>query len=622
MAKYSDLSESINLLNTTIANMRKSEDWHDDDKVIKVLSLLHQTYWSQIWEYYNSMNNEEGEKGIRKCVRDIIVMILPICESKCKQKRNDLQVTGRYLELLDNFWALASCRSLEHFAQYLEFDKKPNQKLWKPTMHLFKGFWYYAGSMILNGDIKFISKQCFTGLGKTYSNAITLAFIFGNDINADALYVFGASENVGTFTTGLIDLMVTPRYCKIFPYFKQFLRDDAELTANAMFSIRQCKDTGSKFRIVGSTKPVNLRVVSKDKNTNGVRAKFLFLDDIAQLVDANNPKAHERDIFKLRNEWIKRYYDVRNFFIIAGGTTYSVDDILTYLLRVNNGEIAEKTKVNKFTKIANSDFIIHNSKAVFVCVPKLDYETDESTFPEKYPTLEARADRDNSTDNGRMFAAMEQQLPLSSIENPFDWGNIHIYESLPKTFEQGGTRDKRCRFIFDPSRKGNDATCCLFFSQDGDKHYFVDAFVDNQPLDHIYPSGKDVLDEVCEKIIAHRCIEGMVEENTASNIVTQITERLAKKGWKGTKVGGYYSYKVKKDKIYAQQTAIQSFLYFPSRRIFTANSEVGRAMRDITYWKYKDNIADDAPECCANYCEYYTQGAEAVGYASVKTFKR
>ena len=141
-----------------------------------------------------------------------------------------------------------------------------------------------------------------------------------------------------TFTAGLVDLMVSARYAKVFPYYGQFSSEDAEQTANRMFLVRQIKDSGSKLRIAGSSKPVNIRVVSKEKNTNGVRAKYLFLDDIAQLADANNPRAHEKDIFRLTNEWRKRNYNLTDFYIIAGGTTYSVDDILTFLLKENNGE--------------------------------------------------------------------------------------------------------------------------------------------------------------------------------------------------------------------------------------------------------------------------------------------
>lgn len=621
MAKCQDLSASIELIRKAMKKVAKKTK--EFDKAIGVLEVAYSTYYTQIHSFLVPENDEKAEKQIRELVRECCDFVYFIEKNmKAIIKSGDKDLIARFLKTYDDFYALAAFRSLRHFVQYMEFDKKENEKLWKPTMHLFGGYWYYANSMILRGDIKVITKQCFTGLGKTYSNAMTLAFIYGYDINADALYVFGASENVGSFTSGVVDLMCSSRYAKVFPYYQQFQSEDSELTANRMFSVRQCKDTGSKLRITGTEVAINLRVVSKDKNTNGVRAKFLFIDDIAQLADANNPNAHKKDIFRLTNEWFKRNYNLKNFYLIAGGTTYSCDDILSFLLVGNNSESAQKAAIcPKFTKISESNYIISGGKTVFVCVPKLDYETDESTYPEKYPTEDARRQRDNALDGGRMFAAMEQQKPLSPVENPFDYGNIHTYDSLPLCQDEGGTRNRRCRFVLDPSRRGNDKTCCLFFSQDGDRHYFVDAFIDNQPLDHIYQTGETTLEKICKKIIQHRCFEGDAEENTESTIESQIIKTLSKMGYNQCKVNGYYSYKVKKDKINSAQTAIQSNIWFPSRKIFPPNSEVGRAMNDIVYWQYKDNIPDDAPECCAVYCENHI-GEANVGYAVCHSFKR
>ena len=625
MANVTDLSESIVAVQEALKSVAKGSGEHE--RVLELLNIAYNIYYTQIHLYLVPKNDEESEKEVRKHVKSV-GSIISFIEKQIKglDREKDIELIAKYLKIYDDFYALAAFRSLKHFVLYMEFDKKPHEKLWKPTMHLFSGLWYYAGSMVLNGDVKVITKQCFTGLGKTYSNAMILSFIYGNDINSDALYVFGASENVGSFTSGLVDIMCSARYAKVFPYFRQFQGEDTEQTANRMFIVRQCKDTGSKLRIAGTTKAMNLRVVSKDKNTNGVRAKYLFIDDIAQLADANNPNAHKKDIFRLSNEWFKRNYDLKNFYIIAGGTTYSVDDILTYLLNENNISEAQPAcvngkPINKFTKIADSNYVVSGGKAVFVCVPKLDYDTDESTYPEKYPTEDARRQRDNATDNGRMFAAMEQQKPLSPDENPFDYGNIHLYDVLPATETNGGTRNSRCRFILDPSRKGKDKTCCLFFSQDGDRHYLVDAFNERQPLDHVYPNGETTLDRICDKIIKHRCFEGKAEENTESTIVSQILAKIAKKGYAKCKVEGYYSYKVKKDKINAAQTAIQSYIWFPSRKVFAPNSDVGAAMNDIVYWQYKDNIPDDAPECCAVYVDEFI-GTDTVGYASFSTFKR
>lgn len=599
-------------------------EFMNNEKVIKLLIFLHESYYFQIHTYLTGLNNFVAEQCIRSNIRDIAIKILPICYEKLWRTQRDGELSDKYLKIYDDFYALAAFRSLEHFAQYMEFDKTDEQKLWKPTLHLFKGFWFYANQMVLDGSVKFISKQCFTGLGKTYSNAILLAFIYGYDINADALYVFGASENVGTFAMGLVDLMTSDRYAKVFPYYRQFSSESKDLTANAMFSIRQTKDTGSKLRISGSSK-MNLRVVSKEKNTNGVRAKYLFLDDITQAIDASNPNAHKKDIFKLQNEWFKRNYNLKEFFIIASGTTYDADDILSFLIEENCIYDAIPVKIggkeHKFTKISKSNFILSNSNAVFICIPKLDYDTDESVYPEKYPTEDAKRQRENALDNGRMFDAMEQQRPRPGEETPFDYGNIHTYDILPPDEFNGGTRQKRCRFSIDPSRKGKDACCMTIYSKDKDIHYLIDGFIDRQPLDHKYKDGSDVIDKFCELIIRHRCFEGIVEENTVSNIVSQINERLAKYNYFDCKIKGFYTTMEKNSKISSCVGSIQSYIHFPARKVFAPNSMMGRIMRDITTWFCGKNKDDDAPESSCTYSREYIK-QDILQFKKISTFKR
>lgn len=447
----------------------------------------------------------------------------------------------------------------------------------------------------------------------SYSDAVLMAFIFGNNISDDCLKVFGASENVSTFTMGLVDIMITPLYMKVFPYYKQF-----ECDSDKMFSIKQIKDTGSKLRITGSPK-INLRVVSKDKNTNGVRARWLFLDDITQLVDAYNINAHKRDIFKLVNEWFKRNYNLTNFKVVVGGTTYSNEDILSWLLIKNNIENSEIAKeknrvVNKYTRIANSNYILENGKSVFVCVPKLDWDTDESTFPSNFPTETARRTRAESEDGGRMFEAMEQQRPLPSETTPFCYENIKTYNELPLKESEGGSRSNYCTAAIDLPRTGKNNLSMPVLSNCNGIDYVVDFLYEKVPLDYKFEDGSDTIDIICRYIIMHRILSLIVETNTNSNIDTQIIERLKNKyNWLDTKIFPTYSTEKKEEKIYSVQGTILSSYRFPSRNLVSPNSMMGKAMRDIITWDGKPNKPDDSIDSIAIHCKKYhkrKQGAQ------------
>ena len=85
---------------------------------------------------------------------------------------------------------------------------------------------------------------------------------------------------------------------------------------------------------------------------------------------------------------------------------------------------AEQSPINKYTWVNNK------TKSVFVKVPKLDYETDECTFPKKYnkaAAVEARKDPNRR----EAFEAMEQQNPIPLSSCPFMWARLRTYKELP-----------------------------------------------------------------------------------------------------------------------------------------------------------------------------------------------
>ena len=606
----------INGLDSFIGISRNSREFKSDEKVSALLEWLYGVYYQQIHEFLSPKNSLVAELEIRGQIKDIAGKILPAIVKKMRASGISNEYMTKYAGLYDNFYALVAFRSLKHFVLYSEFEKPQNEKIWTDTLNVFDGFWYYANKAVLDGDYKFIEKQLPTGYGKTYSDAMLIAFIFGNNINDDVLKVFGASENVSTFTNGLADIMASKFYAKVFPYFAQF-----ECDVDKIFSVKQIKDTGSKLRISGSKRPVNIRVVSKDKSVNGVRAKWLFLDDITQAEDADNVKAHERDIFKLVNSWFKRNYDLRNFFIVVGGTTYSCYDILSWLLEQNNVEDTVVSKINKYTKIGVSDYITSGGKCAFVCVPKLDWETDESTYPSKFPTADARRMRERAIDNGRMFEAMEQQRPFPSEDTPFAYGNIATYDELEPKERDGGKRSDYCKASLDLPRTGKNNISLLICSPYNGKHYPVDALYERKPLDYKYEDGSDELDRVCDKIIQHWVTEMVAETNTSSNIKQQLLDRLAKRGWGKTKILEVYSTQNKQEKIWNEQTSIQQNFVFPSRNVFAPNSMMGNAMRDITTWSGKKECSDDAPDCLAMYSKAFVK-QNNIYYAKAETFRR
>ena len=601
-------------------------DINNDNAIIKLLSAMSEMYRYQIHEYLVPQESVDGEKQIRQYVKDIICDILPIVETKIRVISNTLAKYGRmsatkrsavlddiksleenrkkYLVLLDDFYALASFRSLKHFALYMEFDKPDSQKVWKHAMNCFESFFFYANSMILDGKVKRITKSFPVGFGKSYSDSITISFIFGYDINNDVLKVVGNNKLIVDTLTAVTGMMINSRYAKVFPYYAQF-NGNKEL----MFDIGRASE--GILLIHGSLRPKSLLVVAKDTAVDGARAKFRFYDDITRSKDKENVPEHEKDWAKYSDQWSKRKYDDNLDFEIAGGTRYHTEDFLSRYREHYGEEQAVPDKKFKYTKINEK------TKFVIISVPKLDYDTDESTYPQKFSTESARLERNRDP---RTFAAMEQQQPETPLNSPFYWDNLQTYTSLPLKKCEGGNREDTCMASLDLPRTGANNISLGIYSKCENLYYLIDTYYEKKPLDYIMSDGRTELDWVCDMLIKHNVTELVVEINTCSDIKKQIMDKLLARGYANCKVIEKYSVEKKEVKIMTCWTPIINTIVFPARKVFSLSSMTGRFMQDIIAWNDKAKIDDSIDSVCMFVQEFITKNSMSVG--KVSTFRR
>lgn len=749
-------------------------DINNDNAILKLLSAMSEMYRYQIHEYLVPQESVDGEKQIRQYVKDIICDILPIVETKIRVISNTLAKYGRmsatkrsavlddiksleenrkkYLVLLDDFYALASFRSLKHFALYMEFDKPDSQKVWKHAMGCFESFYFYANSMILDGKVKRITKSFPVGYGKctdartpilteqgyrpigevevgdsvycmdnnkvalkrvtnkwntvkpqvkikvrsgkelicspehklytdkgykmckdittddclyevmdnwyekqlnrvifdgrkgqdftwveiedisysnhkipmvdievedvhnfiadglvshnSFSDTVAISFIFGFDINNDVLKVVGNNKLIVDTLTGVVGMMTSNRYAKVFPYYAQF-NGNKEM----MFDIGKASE--GILLIHGSVRPKSLIVVAKDTAVDGVRAKFRFYDDITRSKDKENVPEHEKDWAKYSDQWSKRKYDDNLDFEIAGGTRYHTEDFLSRYREHYGEEQAVDDKKFKYTKINE------RTKFVIISVPKLDPITDESTYPQKFSTESARLERNRDP---RTFAAMEQQQPETPLNSPFYWDNLQTYTSLPLKKSEGGNREDTCMASLDLPRTGANNISLGIYSKCENLYYLIDTYYEKKPLDYIMQDGRTELDWVCDMLIKHNVTELVVEINTCSDIKKQIMDKLLARGYANCKVIEKYSVEKKEVKIMTCWTPIINTIVFPARKVFSLSSMTGRFMQDIIAWNDKAKIDDSIDSVCMFVQEFITKNSMSVG--KVSTFRR
>lgn len=614
MAKTNDYGNIAQIAYKEIEKLFKmTKVWSkEDEKIIQLFSILKEAVWQQVHSVLAPMKTDKAEKEIRDILAKYVIgytekkkginfigAISPI-RAKLVQMNKDKKARdeylARYLDLYDDFMALASFRSMKHYFLYMQ--QVFNFTLWEDTQNCFDGYWFYAGRMVLDGEVKFIEKQCPTGFGKSISDAFMQSYIFGIDIDNDVLKVCGNDKFTDDCFQNVLKLMLSPQYAKVFPYYAQF-----ECDQNLMFQFCARKDL--KFAITGSKKSTNLRIVTKLSDVNGVRAKYLFLDDITQRKDMANLNQHQKDIHAFTHEWFERNYNRNLFYIIASGTTYSQFDILSHLKRAMGGERAVKSAINKYTHISKSDYIVPDGVSVFVCVPVLDYETDESTYPKKISTQSARKKR---AENPTEFWAMDMQRPLPPDSSPFYFTKLRQYTSLPNINENG--RLETCVAALDTKRRGKDFLSMPIFFEANDPErqnesafFLKDWLYDDRPM-------KECIPLVVAKIIQHKITRLYVERNTEECIETLLQDKLREQGYTACVIEEVYSTEPKDRRIMSAEGDIKAKIIFPEYNMYAPSSDMGKALLNVYGYTYNGKVAhDDAPDSLALFTKRFVMGA-------------
>ena len=602
------------------------KEWDDDETVTQLFEIMRTAIYQQVHCVLEGGSTKENERQIRDLLAKYVIgyvdkkkkvtyigAINPIRSKLAqlnKSKKASAEYLARYLDLYDGFMALAAFRSYKHFCLYMQ----PcfGFTLWEDTQNCFDGYWYYANKMVLDGEVKFLEKQLPTGYGKSLSDCFMCSWIFGIDIDNDVLKVCGNDNFTDDCFQNTIKLMLDERFGRVFPYFEKFHGEQDE-----MFKFCSRKDL--KFAITGSKKSTNLRIVTKLSNFNGVRAKFLFMDDITQRRDMSNLMAHEKDIHSFTHEWFERNYNRNLFFIVASGTTYSQFDILSHLKRVMGGDKAKKSRINKYTSYGDSDYIVPNGLSVFVCVPLLDYDTDESTYPKKISTASARKKRE---ENPTEFWAMDMQRPLPPDNSPFYFTKLRQYSALPKVGECG--RMDCCVASLDTKRRGKDYLSMPIFFEALDTegngktdtvYYLVDWLYDDRPM-------KDCIPLIVEKIINRKITRLYAERNTEECIGVLLEDALKKRGYTSCVIEDVFSTEPKDRRIMVAEGDIKSKMVFPQYGMYAPSTDIGKALMNVYGYTYVGAVPhDDAPDSLAIFAKRFIMG-NYYQYASLESFNR
>lgn len=574
----------------TFYSVRKADKQLSDDKaVLVILDGLASMLKHQIHEVIVKENALGGEEQIRNYLNVVIKDLLPACRLRMRVRNKEIR--RLYLELYKRFFALVAFRSAEHFAYYMDWDRPDDKKVWKYVMPAMRGIFHYGTKMILGQDVKRMRASCPVSYGKSYSFNLLAVFALGVDPQFRVLTVTESDELVRAIVFNCKKMICSKAYAEVFPAFEKHGQDESQI-----FSI----STNKSFTFADSLSPYSFIATTRLGSSNGLRCDLLILDDLTKgETDRLNVKVHNEIVKQYDNVWNARSDGLQNNRVILGGTMWADYDLLNEFERRvrDRQEIMEHPKL-KYTRVSA------DGKNVFIGVPNLDYDTDESTYPQKFPTEELRDMRDNILEPAAWWARC-QQKPLPPVEMPFQWNKVRQYDTLP---ESGVVYA-----ALDPPRTGKNYLSMLIFRKVDGISYLVDCVYEKETL-------KNLLDAVCRKLIFHEVFELLIEINVDTSVGELIRKRCAELAGYLVRIATVFSTDKKEDKIFKQQDNILMHVVFPKKGMYARTSQMGTAMEHITLYNFEKKVDyDDAPDTLSMYThKYHDKQANRV----ITTFDR
>ena len=114
----------------------------------------------------------------------------------------------------------------------------------------------------------------------------------------------------------------------------------------------------------------------------------------------------------------------------------------------------------------------------------------------------------------------------------------------------------------------------------------------------------------------------VVETNTDSSLPETLKNKLRERNYNGCVITELHSTKIKEVKINSMKDLIKDKMYFPERTKYGINSQMGKAMQQLTIYSFDfPNKHDDMPDSLAIFAEQVILG-EAIPQKAVAVRRR
>ena len=515
-----------------------------------------------------------AEQNARECGKIVITKYINLINLLINTESSDDRII-KYHDHLENAYRIAGKVSLEHFIIYYEWYEE--EKLLEDRYEILEGYCYYLNKMCFDRTFEGIIANLPSGYGKSRMVRFYEAFRLGIESSGTFLALCSNDDLIKGQSRSVIDLIKNERYGNVFTHMK-YSKEDRDYflkETDGEWKLRHCKMIASYY--ASSTRT----------NVVGVRASLsIDIDDLyADPKEAQNEALNKEYYNKFITVWRKRYLQNKTPQVVVTGTMWSSTDFLTKLINLweKESEFIPDPK-HKYCRISK------DGKRVIIQVPALDYETDESTCPKIKSTEELRKERESM--DRYLWETNFQQRPTSPEGMVFDYNKLKTYDNLPSDLSEVSYA------VIDPNRKGKDYLSMPIFRKNSVGEYYLTDILFEQT------STKYLIDSICDKVIQNKIVFLAVESNTDSSLAETIRLKLIEKGYNACVIAEFYSTEVKEIRINSMKDLIKDKINFPSKNKYGVNSNMGKAMQQLTIYSFDfPNKHDDMPDSLAMFAK-------------------
>lgn len=532
---------------TDILNVLKSSKMKEHDKLDwcnSALSILEEMY-------------KQDELGSVKVAK---AKLIPILHKLIEGSK--IENMALFFDYYKRAYCFCARRDFECFVDYIEWNMP--RKVLANRRNVLKPYVDALNRIAFDERLQYLVVSYPPSMGKSYLATLFTAWGYGISINNSVIRMSYSDELVLGFSRTVKGIISSPEFAEIFPLFKLYNGKPFEV------------ERESDWKIKNANVPKSNHIArTRNGSTTGERASFaIIFDDMTKGAEEANSESVHRGIYdKWNTEWWNRRDGVRCKFIFVG-TQWTPEDIL-------NRIIEDRNKISTLQPTDNPYVMESEDKSTIVIrVPMLD-EKHKTTCSEVYPQQIAEQIEQNT--DPFLFSCVYQQDPLPVSGREFAWENLRTYLNLPSDLES------YCMASLDTARKGKDNVSMPIFKPDGNgNYYFVDCIFKQKPMEDLY-------DEIIEKIIQHRIIKLVIENNIDTSLKTLLTDRLKQRGVNWCEIIEKYNTVKKEERIKNNRGIVQKFVVFLDKTLTKPNSDYGRLMENMTKYSFdKPNLHDDS----------------------------